>query len=161
LLRLVEGDTEKTTINGSERTITNGTDDDGKSYVQNGKAKITSDTDDFGRTSKVTTSIKNGNDFVDKFNLNYTYKTVGETHRTTNNVDEMTYKLGEGENATQIAKNLKTNFTHDTMDYTYEYKVYGKDKGQEKVIYKDSRNISLCIELQGLNWVIVSAKEIF
>ena len=104
LLRLVEGDTEKTSINGSERTIINGTDDDGKSYVKNGNAKITSDTDDFGRTSKVTTSIKNGNDFVDKFNLNYTYKTVGETNRTTKNVGEMTYKLGDGENATQIAK---------------------------------------------------------
>ena len=104
LLRLVEGDTEKTSINGSERTITNVTDDDGKSYVQNGNAKITSSTDDFGRTSKVTTSIKNGNDFVDKFNLNYTYKTVGETNRTTKNVGEMTYKLGDGENATQIAK---------------------------------------------------------
>ncbi len=43
LLRVVEGDTEKTTINGSMRTITNGTDDDGKSFVQNGYAKITSD----------------------------------------------------------------------------------------------------------------------
>ena len=38
--------TEKTSINGSERTITKGTDGDGKSYVQNGKAKITSDTNE-------------------------------------------------------------------------------------------------------------------
>lgn len=70
LLRVVEGDTERTAVNNSMRTITNGTDDDGKSYVKNGNAKITSDTDDFGRTSKVTTSIKNGNDFIDKFNDN-------------------------------------------------------------------------------------------
>ena len=100
LLRVVEGDTEKTTVNGSMRTITNGTDDDGKSYVQNGNAKITSDTDDFGRKIKVNTKV----DDSPKFSVNYTYKNVGETHRTTNNVDEMTYKLGDGENATQIAK---------------------------------------------------------
>lgn len=56
---------------------------------------------------------------------------------------------------------LKTSFTHDNIDYTYEYKVYVKDNGQEKVIYKDSRKICLRIEFQGLNWVIVSAKEIF
>ena len=34
---LVDNETEKTKINGVERTITNGTDDDGKSYVQNGR----------------------------------------------------------------------------------------------------------------------------
>jgi RHS repeat-associated protein len=105
LLRLVEGDTEKTSINGSERTITNGTDDDGKSYVQNGKAKITSDTDDFGRTTKVNTKLGDN----PKFSVNYTYKNILDendqpTNRTTNNVGEMTYKLGDGENATQIAK---------------------------------------------------------
>ena len=44
LLRVVEGDIERTAINNSMRTITNGTDDDGKSFVQNGNAKITSDT---------------------------------------------------------------------------------------------------------------------
>ncbi len=46
LLRVVEGDTERTAVNNSMRTITNGTDDDGKSFVQNGNAKITSDTDE-------------------------------------------------------------------------------------------------------------------
>lgn len=102
LLRVVEGDIERTAINNSMRTITNGTDDDGKSYVQNGNAKITSDTDDFGRTSNVKTSIKVGDDFVDKFNLTYTYKSVlGDnnqpTHRTTKNVNQMIYKLGDNE----------------------------------------------------------------
>ena len=98
LLRVVEGDTEKTTINGSERTITNGTDNDGKSYVQNGKAKITSDTDDFGRTTNVTTKVDNS----PKFSVNYSYKNVldnenNPTHRTTNNVNQMIYKLGNDE----------------------------------------------------------------
>lgn len=98
LLRVVEGDTEKTSINGSERTITNGTDDDGKSYVQNGKAKITSDTDDFGRTTNVTTKVDNS----PKFSVNYSYKNVldnenNPTHRTTNNVNQMIYKLGNDE----------------------------------------------------------------
>ena len=98
MLRVVEGDTEKTTINGSERTITNGTDDDGKSYVQNGKAKITSDTDDFGRTTNVTTKVDNSS----KFSVNYSYKNVldnenNPTHRTTNNVNQMIYKLGNDE----------------------------------------------------------------
>ena len=40
LLRVVDGVTEKTKINGAERTITNGTDDDGKSYDQNGDCRI-------------------------------------------------------------------------------------------------------------------------
>ena len=116
LLRVVEDDTEKTTINGSERTITNGTDDDGKSYVQNGKAKITSDTDDFGRTSNVKTSIKVGDDFVDKFNLTYTYKSVlGDnnqpTHRTTNNVNQMIYKLRNDETP--------------LVEYSYSYDING------------------------------------
>ena len=100
LLRVVDGETEKTTVNGVKRTITSGTDDDGKSYVQNGSAKVTSDTDDFGRMTKVATKV----DDSPKFSVNYTYKNVGETNRTTNNVHEMTYKIGEGENATQIAK---------------------------------------------------------
>lgn len=47
-----------------------------------------------------------------------------------------------------------TTFDHKTMDYTYVYKVYSK----EKLMYQDSRNICLHIEFQGLNWVIVSCK---
>ena len=100
LLRVVDGEIERTKINGVERTITNGTDDDGKSYVQNGSAKITSESDDFGRVTSVKTDIDND----EKFSLNYSYKNVGTTNQTTNNVHEMTYKLGEGENATQLVK---------------------------------------------------------
>lgn len=90
------------------RTITSGTDDSGKSYVQNGNAKITSDTDDFGRTTKINTKLGDN----PKFSVNYTYQNVLDennqtTNRTTNKVDEMTYKLGEGENAAQIVKYSK------------------------------------------------------
>ena len=91
LLRVTDGDTEKTSVNGSMRNITNGTDSDGNSYVQNGNAKITIDTDDFGRTTKVSTKVGD----TSKFSVNYTYKNVGDTHQTTNNVEEMTYKLGD------------------------------------------------------------------
>ena len=57
LLKTTTGDTEKTTINGSTRTITTGTDDDGNSYVQNDKAKITNTTDDFGRKKKLLVKL--------------------------------------------------------------------------------------------------------
>jgi len=49
-----------------------------------------------------------------------------------------------------------TTFNHKTMDYTYVYKVYSK----EKLIYQDSQNICLHIEFHGLNWIIVSCKRI-
>ena len=91
LLRVTDGDTEKTSVNGSMRNITNGTDNDGNSYVQNGNAKITTDIDDFGRTTKVSTKVGD----TSKFSVNYTYKNVGDTHQTTNNVDEIAYKLGD------------------------------------------------------------------
>lgn len=54
-----------------------------------------------------------------------------------------------------------TTLNFKTMDYTYEYKVYSKEKGKEKILYNDSRKICLHIDFQGFNWVIVSAKEIF
>lgn len=91
LLKVTDGDTEQATVNGSMRNITNGADSDGNSYVQNGNAKITTDTDDFGRTTKVSTKLGD----TSKFSVNYSYKNVGDTHQTTNNVDEITYKLGD------------------------------------------------------------------
>ncbi len=54
-----------------------------------------------------------------------------------------------------------TTLNFKRMDYTYEYKVYSKEKGKEKILYNDSRKICLSIDFQGFNWVIVSAKEIF
>lgn len=69
LLKITIGDTEKTTINGSTRTITTGTDDDGNTYVQNDKAKITSTTDDFGRTKEVVSKVND----LPVYELKYSY----------------------------------------------------------------------------------------
>ena len=124
LLRVVDGDTEKTTVNGSMRTITSGTDDNGISYVKNGKATITTDTDDFGRTTKVNTKV----DDSPKFSVNYNYKAIGETNQTTNNVDEMTYKLG---NDNQLVK----------YKYTYDANGNIRENGISKYVYTyDSLN---------------------
>ena len=132
LLRVVEGDTEKTTVNGSMRKITSGTDDNGKTYVKNGKATITTDTDDFGRTTKVTTKV----DDSPKFSVNYTYKNVldsdnNPTHRTTKNIDKMSYKLGNDE---------------PLVNYSYTYDKNGnikniRENGISKYVYTyDSLN---------------------
>ena len=70
------------------------------------------------------------------------------------------------DNSTDVVKedfqidSFTTTFDHKTMDYTYVYKVYGEENGKEKLIYQDSRNICLHIEFHGLNWIIVSCKEI-
>jgi RHS repeat-associated protein len=132
LLRVVEGDTEKTTVNGSMRKITSGTDDNGKTYVKNGKATITTDTDDFGRTTKVATKV----DDSPKFSVNYTYKNVldsdnNPTHRTTKNIDKMSYKLGNDE---------------PLVNYSYTYDKNGnikniRENGISKYVYTyDSLN---------------------
>ena len=116
LLRVVDGNTEKTAVNGSMRTITSGTDEDGNSYVKNGKAKITTDTDDFGRTTKVTTKV----DDSPKFNVFYNYANVGETNRTTNNIHEIIYKIG---NYNEI---LKCKYAYDAngnVSGRWEYNV--------------------------------------
>ena len=46
---------EKTSINGQTKTITTGTDEDGKSYVSNDGVTAKTTTDDFGKTTQVKT----------------------------------------------------------------------------------------------------------
>ena len=55
---------------------------------------------------------------------------------------------------------LTTTLDYKTVDYSYVYKVYSEEKGKEEIKYNDSRNICLHIEFHGLNWKIVSAKEV-
>lgn len=47
---------EKTSINGQTKTITTGTDEDGKSYVSNDGVTAKTITDDFNRKTEVKTS---------------------------------------------------------------------------------------------------------
>ena len=52
---------EKTSINGQTKTITTGTDEDGKQYVSNDDITAKTTTDDFGRTTQVKTNRGEGN----------------------------------------------------------------------------------------------------
>ncbi|MGN1130465.1 MAG: hypothetical protein ACI4Q8_03865 [Ruminococcus sp.] len=45
---------------------------------------------------------------------------------------------------------------HKQIEYTYSYSAYGQDN----LIYNTSRKISLKIEFDGINWIIVNCKEI-
>ena len=49
---------EKTSVNGQTKTITTGTDKDGKSFVSNDGVTNETSTDDFGRTTQVRTVRK-------------------------------------------------------------------------------------------------------
>ena len=124
---------EKTSVNGQTKTITTGTDEDGKSYVSNDGVTAKTTTDDFGRVTEVKTSRGEGNSV---FFTNYEYANVGTTKATTNNVSKLTQKYGTNElvkyeyeydgngNITQIKQNgvVSNKYVYDNLNQlTAEY----------------------------------------
>ena len=118
---------EKTSINGQTKTITTGTDEDGKSYVSNDGVTAKTTTDDFGRTTQVKTSRGEGNSV---FFTDYEYANGKDTNSTTNLVSKLTQKYGSDElvnyeytydkngNITQIYENgtLAHKYTYDSLN---------------------------------------------
>ena len=93
---------EKTSVNGQTKTITTGSDDDGKSFVSNDGVTNETSTDDFGRVSTVTTK-QNKSDTV--FTKQYSYYHGSESNSTTNMVGGISYKLSSDR----------------VLDYSYNY----------------------------------------
>lgn len=73
---------EKTSVNGQTKTITTGTDKDGKSFVNNDGVTNETSTDDFGRTTQVRT-VRSDGTLV--FNTDYEY-TNGKAENSTTNL---------------------------------------------------------------------------
>jgi RHS repeat-associated protein len=122
---------EKTSINGQTKTITTGTDGNGKSYVSNDGINAKTTTDDFGRTTQIKTSCSEGNSV---FFTDYEYASGKSKNSTTNLVSELTQTYGSNElvnykyiydsnsNITQIYENgtLAHKYTYDNLNQLKE-----------------------------------------
>jgi len=122
---------EKTSVNGQTKTITTGTDKDGKSFVNNDGVTNETSTDDFGRVSTVTTK-QNKSDTV--FTKQYSYYHGSESNATTNMVGGISYKLSSDR----------------VLDYSYNY----NDTGNVENVYENGKKVAVYTydELNQLVW---------
>lgn len=122
---------EKTSVNGQTKTITTGSDDDGKSFVNNDGVTNETSTDDFGRVSTVTTK-QNESDAV--FTKQYSYYHGSESNATTNMVGGISYKLSSDK----------------VLDYSYNY----TDTGNVENVYENGKKVAVYTydELNQLVW---------
>ena len=122
---------EKTSVNGQTKTITTGSDDDGKSFVSNDGVINETSTDDFGRVSTVTTK-QNKSDTV--FTKQYSYYHGSESNATTNMVGGISYKLSSDR----------------VLDYSYNY----NDTGNVENVYENGKKVAVYTydELNQLVW---------
>lgn len=122
---------EKTSVNGQTKTITTGSDDDGKSFVSNDGVTNETSTDDFGRVSTVTTK-QNKSDTV--FTKQYSYYHGSESNATTNMVGGISYKLSSDK----------------VLGYSYNY----NDTGNVENVYENGKKVAVYTydELNQLVW---------
>ena len=122
---------EKTSVNGQTMTITTGSDDDGKSFVNNDGVINETSTDDLGRVSTVTTK-QNKSDTV--FTKQYSYYHGSESNATTNMVGGISYKLSSDK----------------VLDYGYNY----TDTGNVENVYENGKKVAVYTydELNQLMW---------
>ena len=131
---------EKTSVNGQTKTITSGTDKDGKSFVSNDGVTNETSTDDFGRTTQVRT-VRSDGKLV--FNTDYEYANGKAENSTTNLVSKYSQSYGSDSvlsydysydnngNITEIKQNVKliNKYTYDSLnelkeEYDYVNKFY-------------------------------------
>ena len=122
---------EKTSVNGQTKTITTGSDDDGKSFVNNDGVINETSTDDLGRVSTVTTK-QNKSDTV--FTKQYSYYHGSESNAPTNMVGGISYKLSSDK----------------VLDYGYNY----TDTGNVENVYENGKKVAVYTydELNQLVW---------
>ena len=131
---------EKTSVNGQTKTITTGTDKDGKSFVSNDGVTNETSTDDFGRTTQVRT-VRSDGKLV--FNTDYEYANGKAENSTTNLISKFSQSYGSDSvlsydysydangNITEIKQNGKVinKYTYDSLnelkeEYDYVNKFY-------------------------------------
>ena len=131
---------EKTSVNGQTKTITTGTDKDGKSFVSNDGVTNETSTDDFGRTTQVRT-VRSDGKLV--FDTDYEYANGKAENSTTNLVSKYSQSYGSDSvlsydysydangNITEIKQNGKliNKYTYDSLnelkeEYDYVNKFY-------------------------------------
>ena len=131
---------EKTSVNGQTKTITTGTDKDGKSFVSNDGVTNETSTDDFGRTTQVRT-VRSDGTLV--FNTDYEYAGGKAENSTANLVSKYSQSYGSDSvlsydysydangNITEIKQNgkLTNKYVYDSLnelkeEYDYVNKFY-------------------------------------
>ena len=131
---------EKTSVNGQTKTITTGTDKDGKSFVSNDGVTNETSTDDFGRTTQVRT-VRSDGKLV--FDTDYEYANGKAENSTTNLISKFSQSYGSDSvlsydysydangNITEIKQNGKliNKYTYDSLnevkeEYDYVNKFY-------------------------------------
>ena len=131
---------EKTSVNGQTKTITTGTDKDGKSFVSNDGVTNETSTDDFGRITQVRT-VRSDGKLV--FNTDYEYANGKAENSTTNLISKFSQSYGSDSvlsydysydangNITEIKQNGKliNKYTYDSLnelkeEYDYVNKFY-------------------------------------
>ena len=131
---------EKTSVNGQTKTITTGTDKDGKSFVSNDGVTSETSTDDFGRITQVRT-VRSDGKLV--FNTDYEYANGKAENSTTNLISKFSqsyggdsvlsydYSYDANGNITEIKQNgkLTNKYVYDSLnelkeEYDYVNKFY-------------------------------------
>ena len=107
---------EKTSVNGQTKTITTGTDKDGKSFVNNDGVTNETSTDDFGRTTQVRT-VRSDGTLV--FNTDYEYANGKAENSTTNLVSKYSQSYGSD-------SVLSCDYSYDANGNITEIKQNGK-----------------------------------
>lgn len=127
---------EKTSVNGQTMTITTGSDDDGKSFVNNDGVINETSTDDLGRVSTVTTK-QNKSDTV--FTKQYSYYHGSESNATTNMVGGISYKLSSDKVLDYDYNYTNTGNVENVYENGKKVAVYTYDELNQLVWYADTR----------------------
>ena len=138
---------EKTEIGNNTRTITSGTDSDGKSFVDYNGLKTTEEKDSFGRTTSILTKgLKDNKDYKVK----YTYADGKETNSTSKTVSNLSSSFNDNEIATySYSYDENGNITQIRLGKDIINKYVYDDKNQLKQEYDYLHNYYISYSLDG------------
>ncbi len=138
---------EKTEIGNNIRTITSGTDSDGKSFVDYNGLKTTEEKDSFGRTTSILTKgLKDNKDYKVK----YTYADGKGTNSTSKTVSNLSSSFNDNEIATySYSYDENGNITQIRLGKDIINKYIYDDKNQLKQEYDYLHNYYINYSLDG------------
>ncbi len=138
---------EKTEIGNNTRTITSGTDSDGKSFVDYNGLKTTEEKDSFGRTTSILTKgLKDNKDYK----VEYTYAKGKGTNSTSKTVSNLTSSFNDNEIATySYSYDENGNITQIRLGKDIINKYIYDDKNQLKQEYDYLHNYYINYSLDG------------
>ena len=138
---------EKTEIGNNTRTITSGTDSDGKSFVDYNGLKTTEEKDSFGRTTSVLTKgLKDSKDYK----VEYTYADGKDTNSTSKTVSNLSSTFNDNEIATySYSYDENGNITQIRLGKDIINKYIYDDKNQLKQEYDYLHNYYINYSLDG------------